>query len=160
VIVDHGGVKTEGSADTAGSATTPGPVVIVPDGSGADSGSGSAGSAASPGSGSAAVVRPGSGDRPDRIPSTEKEIIAQIRGKLAGKVGAINGCVDQHRDSVAETPTMVVLTVSKAGKGSATVEPAAVNSSALGACIRRVVQAIDYGRIARDSTLRQSLQRK
>jgi hypothetical protein len=159
VIVDHGGVKTEGSGDD-GSATTPGPAVIVaPDGSGSGSGS-AAGPAASPGSGSAAVARDGSVDRPDRIPSSEKEIIAQIRGKLAGKVGAINGCVDEHRDSVAESPTMVVLTVSKTGKGSATVEPAAVNSSALGACIRRVVQAIDYGRIARDSTLRQSLRRK
>jgi serine/threonine-protein kinase len=139
VIVDHGGVTPEGS----GVRTL---------------GSGSAGSLGSAEGSGSANPGPGSGSDPEdhvriKIPTTEAEIVAQIQKKLGRKLDAINVCVEQHKDSVAAKPTLVVLAVKASGRATARVEPAAVNASALGACIRGVAQSIDYGRIARDSNL-------
>lgn len=95
-----------------------------------------------------------------KIPTTDKEIIAQITRKLGPHIGAINDCVDKHKDSVAAAPTELVLAVKASGKATAKVEPSAVDASALGACIRSVAQSIDYGRIASDITIHQKLRQQ
>jgi len=137
VIVDRGGVQASGSG------------VVVQPGS-AGSGSPAIGSAAvGSGSGSATVTAPPRKDR-DKVPSTDHEIMARIKGRVADRLDAINACQREHPGSV---PSKLALSVKASGKAAARVEPAAVNAAPLGACIRKVAEAIDYGKLARDADL-------
>jgi len=156
VIVDRGGVDRAGSGASPARAGTDA-ATDVGSGSapGTDSGSGTTALGSGSGITDANSARDpgGHGDHPDKIPRTDAEIIAQIRGKLGGRLGGINDCVHQYRDSVAATPNKLILNVKSSGKAVASVEPSDVNASPLGACIRRVAEGADYGRLGRDANL-------
>jgi serine/threonine protein kinase len=146
VIVDHGGARVEGS----------GAAVIEPGtGSARAAGSGTAtgtGTGTGAGTGTAAAGA-GDGKPSNKIPTTDSEIKKHVVGRVNGKLGAINDCVRQHKDSVAATPNKLGLLVTANGKAKAKVEPSAVDASPLGACIRGVAESIDYGRLAHDAQL-------
>ena len=80
---------------------------------------------------------------------------------MSAKLGAINDCVNRHKDSVDGTPTGIVLAVkASSGRADARVEPGKIDASPLGACIRKVAEAIDFGPIPADRTIHQELQPK